>query len=164
MVAERPRVPPTATRFDVPAASWCQDVRCPLCLPRPVRVLRQRPRVQRPPVRRPASGACPASACPVSARPVSDTPVSVSGVQSPVSDVGCPVSGIRACRVCVRLSAPVSSWSTRVRRAVTRLGQARSASHPHRIRDRLVGCPSRSLVLGVGRAGSGGIGWTRPPS
>jgi hypothetical protein len=98
--------------------------------------------------RPPSASACPAStrpasdvrcvstsACPVSARLVSDTPVSVSGLQSPVSDVGCPVSGasvrhpVRVASVSA-LSAPVSSWSARVRRAATRLGQARSASHP----------------------------------
>jgi hypothetical protein len=105
-VAERTRVPPTAIRFGVPAASWCQDVRCPLCLARPVRVLRQRPRVQRPPVQRPASGACPASACPVSARlcpiPRCPCPVSRARVRRRVSGVRCERPASRACRACVR--------------------------------------------------------------
>jgi hypothetical protein len=95
------------------------------------------PASTRPASTRPASDVrcVSTSACPVSARLVSDTPVSVSGLQSPVSDVGCPVSGasvrhpVRVASVSA-LSAPVSSWSARVRRAATRLGQARSASHP----------------------------------
>jgi hypothetical protein len=128
--------------------------------------------------RPPSASACPAStrpasdvrcvstsACPVSARLVSDTPVSVSGLQSPVSDVGCPVSGasvrhpVRVASVSA-LSAPVSSWSARVRRAATHVSDRRGRrltppySRPARRR------PSQSLVLGVGRAGSGGIGWT----
>jgi hypothetical protein len=106
MVAERTRVPPTAIRFGVPAASWCQDVRCPLCLARPVSVLRQCPRVQRPPVQRPASGACPASACPVSARlcpiPRCPCPVSRARVRRRVSGVRCERPASRACRACVR--------------------------------------------------------------
>jgi hypothetical protein len=113
---------PTATRFGVPAASRYQDVRCPLCLARPACALRQRPRVQRPP--RPASGACPASA----------RPVSVLGLQSPVSDVRCPVSGatsgIRACRIRVR--------SVRTGEFVEREGAAGS----HTPRDR----PGRRLT------------------
>ena len=123
-----PRVlslPPTATRFAVPAVSWYQDARMPTCLGRPVRVLRQRPRVQRPRVQCPASGTCPASARPVSARPVSARPVSarpMSGVRCPVSSARCPVraSGIR-----VQLSAPVNSWSAWMRQAATGLGTGR---------------------------------------
>jgi hypothetical protein len=61
---------------------------CPPCLGRPVRVLRQRPRVQRPPVQCPASGTCPASVRPVSARPV--------------SGVRCPVSGASVRHPCPR--------------------------------------------------------------
>jgi hypothetical protein len=83
-----PRVPPlpTATRFAVPAVSWCQDVRMPTVpwspCPRP-----------------PSASACPASACPASARPVSDVRCPVPGVRAsgvsecPVSGVRCPVSG-----------------------------------------------------------------------
>jgi hypothetical protein len=152
-------VPPTATGFGVPAASWWRDVRCPLCLARPIRVLRQRPRVQRPPVQRPASGACPASACPasgvrrpvsarpVSARPVSARPVSARSVSDarrpcPRSRAPCPtrVSAVRCERpASVRiasvsaLSVLVSSCRARVRQAATRLGTGPVGVSPHHL-------------------------------
>jgi hypothetical protein len=122
----------TATRFAVTARRG--DHRCPPCLGRPVRVLRQRPRVQRPPVQCPASGTCRAAARPVSGvRVRCPCPVSVSGVRCPcpvsVSGVRCPcpVSGVRVrCPASVStLSAPVSSWSAWMRQAATRLGTGR---------------------------------------
>ena len=78
-----PRVPPTATRFAVPAASWCQDVRMPTVpwSPSP-----------RPPSAsaHPASGVRPSSVRPSSVRP---------------SSVRCPVSGasVRHLRIRVRV-------------------------------------------------------------
>jgi hypothetical protein len=130
-----PRVPPTATRFGVPAASWCQDVRYPLCLARPVRVIRQRPCVQRPPGRRPACVRCPHVWCPMPGVRVRGPELSVrhrmSGVRCPV-----PASGIRACRVRV--------CSIRTGKFVEREGAAGS----HTPRDR----PGRRITLPICRA------------
>jgi hypothetical protein len=65
-------------------------------------------------------------------------PVSVSGAQSSVSDIGCPVSGVQCQRpASVRvasvsaLSAPVGSWNARVRPAATRLGTGRVGVSPY---------------------------------
>ena len=134
-----PRVPPTATRFGVPAASCCPG--CPdahralvalsvssvsvgLFSVHPSSVWRP-VRVQRPPVRVRASGV---------AHPVSDV-----RCPCPVSSVPCRrrVSGVRCKRPAfVRvasvsaLSAPVSSWSARVRWQPHASGPAGSACHP----------------------------------
>jgi hypothetical protein len=92
----------------------------------------------RPPSTRPPSGACPASTCP---GPRVRCPM--PGVRCPVSSARCPVpvstSGVR-CPVqrpaSVRvasvstLSAPVSSWSVRVRWAATPRDRPASACHP----------------------------------
>jgi hypothetical protein len=108
MVAER-RVCPMATRSAVPAASWCQDVRMPPCLGRPVRVSVSvhMSSVRPSSDRRPVGIRCPRVRCPV------------SGVRC-----RCPVSGVRCERPASMstLSAPVSSWSAWVRQPATRLG------------------------------------------
>lgn len=68
--------------------------------------------------------------------------------------VRCPVppSGIRLSRIGVHLSAPVSSWSALVRRAVTRLGTGR------------VGVPPIVSATGssVARVQPGAWSWRRP--
>jgi hypothetical protein len=114
---------------------WCQDVRYPLCLARPVRVIRQRPCVQRPPGRRPACVRCPHVWCPMPGVRVRGPELSVrhrmSGVRCPV-----PASGIRACRVRV--------CSIRTGKFVEREGAAGS----HTPRDR----PGRRITLPICRA------------
>jgi hypothetical protein len=80
-----------------------------------------------------------ASACPVPARPVSGVRGRVRRPSVRCPPVRCPMPGVRVLRRvsivrCERpasvLSAPVSSWSARVRRRPHALGQAGSACHP----------------------------------
>ena len=114
----------------------------PPCRGHPVRVLRQRRRVQRPPVQ---------CRCPV---PVQRPP---SGPPRPVSSAWCPTSGVRCMRpASVRLvsvstlSAPAGWRSAWVRRTATRIGQVGSA-WSHRVRDRSV------AVAAGGRVGGGWV-------
>ena len=133
-----PRVPPTATRFGVPAASCCPGCPdahrawspCP-CLPSASAC----PASTRP---RLASGACPASACPglrVRCRASGvRCPVSMSGVRVPcrrrVSGVRCKRPAFVRVASVSALSAPESSWSARVRWQPHASGPAGSACHP----------------------------------
>jgi len=116
---------------------------------RPASGVRRPEHVLRPPVR------CPRVGC-----PRVWYPVSVSDVQSPVSDIGCPLCGpsVRH-RVRVRSIAQVSSCRARVRQAATRLGTGpQSASHPTVCR--VAGCGR----LRVGRQDGAAGGQPRPES
>jgi hypothetical protein len=101
-----PRVPPTATRFAVRAASWCTG--CPDAhrdLGRPVRSAW------------PASVQCPVSAaCPASARSMSRARCPRmrcprGRFQCPGVDVRCPASVSARSASASAVSAPVTSWS-----------------------------------------------------
>jgi hypothetical protein len=151
--AERPsdRLPvqqavPHASRWPHCRASWLPSAACAAhsnAVRRPSDVV-----VPRCPMPTVPCSPCPrhlsASVCPASTRPASGVcPVSAgrvsnARVQSPVSDIGCPVSGVQCQRpVSVRiasvsaLSAPVSSWNARVRPAATRLGTGRVGVSPY---------------------------------
>jgi hypothetical protein len=144
LTAEPPWLPSAAsatpaTRFAVPAASWCQDVRMPTvpwspsphppsASAHPASGVRYAPSVR-------ASGVRPSGVRPSSVRPSSVRP---SGVRCPVSGVRYPVSGIRypvrASGICASasastLSAPVSPWSAWVRRQPYVSGQAESGNY-----------------------------------
>ena len=169
MVAERPRVPPTANTVRRPSGVVVPG--CPM------------PTVPCSPCPRPPS----ASACPASTRPASGvrcvfsvrlSGVRASGVRYPGVRARCPeprvrrrVSGVRcerpasrACRVCAR--------SIRTGEFVEREGAAGSHTSrtgavgvsPHRIRDRLVCCPSRGLCLELAALASAASAGPRPPS
>lgn len=112
-------------------------------------------RVQRPPVR------CPRVWCPTPRCPMSRAPFPTSGVWCPVR-----ASEIRACRVRVG-SVRTGEFVERdgaVGRHTPRDRPARHlippCSRPARRRPSRIWC----FGVGVGHAGSGGVGWTRPPS
>ena len=94
-----PRVPPTATRFGIPAASWWRDVRMPTvpCSPCP---------------RPPSASACPASTGPASgAYPASACLVSDARCPCPRSRAPCPTSGVR----CPVRASGIGAYRVRVR-------------------------------------------------
>jgi hypothetical protein len=143
-----PRVPPTATRFAVPAASWVPG--CPDADRAVVALSASSVRVR-------VSGVRPVR-CPVSARLVSDArcpcPVSSATVRHPFVSHRCPL--VRTSEFVERAGAagshPARDWPGR--RAT------------HRVRDRLIGCPSPAWRLELAQAAlaAAASAWTRQSS
>ena len=166
IIVAEPRVPPTATGSAVPSSVVMQDTRMPTApCGRPVRVLRQRSRVQRPPVQRPPVQRprvrCPRVWCPMPG----------VRVRCPEPRVRRRMSGVRCERpASVRVAsvsalfAPVGSWSARVRRAATRLGIGRVGVSPLCRAAGVRGSPTAAGCVQVSRSVLPARGRPRPES